>query len=272
MKSPENDRTVVADFHVHTDEFHPSDKVDDYMKLLQAAVVWGLKAIAITDHNGINPSLWDTLTEDLPESAPFVFPGAEMTTMYKKPKLGFSFKGKPTVSFNADVPFHVGIFGLEPTAIEQVTSQFKKPPHNFATVIKALEGRGLMVTINHPMIPRDPNTSTRLNILRLIGDTDTKHTIRAIEYSASRYQIREIAQTYKWATVGGSDAHVGKKSWENDIGSVGTAIVFSPKDPEINRQEILQRMTTAGAHMQDKNKPGVHMVIRQPDGKYRKYE
>jgi len=272
MNSPEKNRTITGDFHLHTKEYRPSTEVSDYMVLLQAAMVWHLQAIAITDHNGINPSLWATLTDVLPESSPIVFPGVEMTTMFKKPSLGFSFKAKPTVSFSEDVPFHVGIFGTRATDIQEVTAQFQKPPQNFASVISVLDGRKLMVTINHPMIPRKPSTTIRLDILKHVGDMDKKLTIRAIEYSTNRYGIGKIAQTYGWATVAGSDAHVGQNGWQTDIGSVGTQIVFSPKETDKSPEKILEKMRTAGANAQQGKDPCIYPAIRQPDGKYRRYE
>ena len=266
------EHTIIGDFHLHTKEYHPSTEMSDYMLLIQAAMVWHLQAIAITDHNSIDSNLWATLTDVLPDSSPIVFPGVEMTTMFKKPALGFSFKGKPTVTFSEDVPFHLGIFGIRATDIKKLTSQFQKPPHDFMSVISVLDDRDLMVTINHPMIPRKPDTTTRLAILQHVGDMDKNHTVRAIEYSTGRYGIGDIAHTYGWAMVAGSDAHVGKKLWEKDIGSVGTEIVFHSKSSERSPQEIYHRMMTAGAHMLDEKKPGVVPVIRQPDGNYRKFE
>jgi len=260
--TPES-KPFILDIHTHTKEFRPSNRTEDYCALMQAGVSQHLHAIAITDHNAINPKAIKEAEDGFLTTPLIVFPGVELGTVYTRPYLAISLRNKPTISFQQMVPFHMGIFGSAAQEIQDVIKHLKRAPRRMKTVLAELEGRELMITINHPMLPDKPKPEDRLGVLESIGEVDRHGVICAMEYPYSyKDQALMIARNAGWTIVGGSDAHVGKDRWAQDLGSIATKVYLTETQSR-EPKEILQKLRRGRS---------VYPVERVSDGTYAELE
>ena len=183
---------LKADLHVHTSL---SDG-DDLKRVLSYAKIKRLDILAITDHNTLKSIKVAKLIKD-----PLIIPGIE---------LNYNFA-------------HILILGIDENF---------KVKLNFYEVVDTCKDNGYITILAHPaifMVSTKDYVKKNHSKIRLLNAVETYNSMYPY-FNLMRTLSEKLANTFKLAKVGGSDAHKAEH-----VGNCYTLL-----DSEKNTDEILQ--------------------------------